>query len=109
MNNLKTGQPSLRSRARYFRPGLLTRCMPRSEYAGLLTPRGLELAAEFTPRGLELAAEYDAVRDNPELDCKSGMPNTMLDPPPMRIINGLERIIIRQEAYDIERIIYMGE
>ena len=71
---------------------------PRSEYLRLLTSRGRELAAE-----------YDAVTQNPELDCQQGMPKTMTDPTPFQIINGIERIIIRQQEYDIERIIYMGE
>ncbi len=81
----------------FFQPGAF-RGMPWSEYVQLLTPRGRELADE-----------YDPVTQNPELDCRQGMPKTMTDPTPIQILNGGDRIIIRQYEYDIERIIYMSD
>ncbi len=80
-----------------FVPGT-ARSMQPSEYARYLTPRARELAAE-----------YDPVTQNPELDCRQGMPKTMTDPTPMAIVNEGERIIIRQYEYDIERIVYMSD
>ena len=69
---------------------------PLSEYAYLLTERGKELAAA-----------YDPVTQFQELDCRQGMPTTMFDPVPMQLINNGDRILIRVQEYDIERIIYM--
>ncbi|MGI9258054.1 MAG: DUF6152 family protein [Gammaproteobacteria bacterium] len=80
-----------------FVPGA-ARIMQPSEYARYLTPRARELAAE-----------YDPVTQNPELDCRQGMPKTMTDPTPMAIVNDGERIVIRQYEYDIERIVYMSD
>ena len=80
-----------------FLPGA-ARDMQPSEYARYLTPRGRELADE-----------YDPVTQNPELDCRQGMPKAMTDPTPTEIISDSERIIIRQYEYDIERIVYMSD
>ncbi len=76
------------------------------------TARGMQPSAYaryLTPRAREIAAEYDPVTQNPELDCRQGMPKTMTDPTPMSIVNDGERIIIRQYEYDIERIVYMSD
>ncbi len=75
-----------------------SRGLSRAEYSRLLTSRGRELAAQ-----------YDPVTQNPELDCRQGMPKTMTDPTPIQIIDRGERIIVLQEEYDIERTIYMAE
>ncbi len=61
----------------------------------------------LTERGRELAASYDAVTQNPELDCKQGMPTTMFDPTPMQIVDAGDRILILGYEYDIERVIHM--
>lgn len=61
----------------------------------------------MTERGRELAATYDAVTQNPELDCRQGMPTTMFDPTPMQMIDAGDRILIHGYEYDIERIIHM--
>lgn len=71
--------------------------------------RPSEYARYLTLRGRELANQYDPVTQNPELDCRQGMPKTMTDPTPIEIVNGIERIIIRQYEYDIERIVYMSD
>ena len=70
---------------------------PRTEaYAGLLTERGRELAAQF-----------HAPRDNPELECRTGIPAHMFDPTPMEITDGGDRIHIHTEEYNVRRVIYM--
>ena len=61
----------------------------------------------LTERGRELAATYDAVTQNPELDCKQGMPTAMFDPTPIQIIDAGDRIFIHGYEYDIERVIHM--
>ncbi|NIW24113.1 MAG: hypothetical protein GWN29_05830, partial [Gammaproteobacteria bacterium] len=68
-----------------------------------------EDARYLTPRGRELAAAYDPVTQNPELDCRQGMPKTMTDPTPMEIVNEGDRILIRSYEYDVERTVYMDE
>ncbi len=68
-----------------------------------------EDARYLTPHALELAAQYDPVTQNPELECRQGMPKTMTDPTPMEIVDNGDRITIRQYEYDIERTIFMGE
>ena len=70
---------------------------PLSDYTHLLTERGRELASA-----------YDAVTQNPELDCRQGMPTTMFDPVPMQLLEEGERIVIRVQEYDIERIVHMN-
>jgi hypothetical protein len=64
----------------------------------------------FTDAGRELAQAYDPLKDNFELDCTQGMPEKMFDRgSPMEIVNEGERILIRLQEYDIERVIYMTE
>ncbi|MCY3729937.1 MAG: DUF6152 family protein [Rhodospirillaceae bacterium] len=62
----------------------------------------------LTQRGRELAALYVPARDDPELGCRQGMPTTMFDPVPMQIVDAGERILIRVQEYDIERIVHMA-
>ncbi len=68
-----------------------------------------EYARYLTPHAQELAAQYDPVTQNPELECRQGMPKTMTDPTPMEIVDGGDRIIIRQYEYDIERVVHMSD
>ena len=67
---------------------------------------------EYTPllteQGRALAATYDPVTQNPELECRQGMPGTMFDPVPMRIVDQGDRILIRVQEYDVERIVHMN-
>jgi hypothetical protein len=60
----------------------------------------------LTARGRELAATYDPVTQNPELSCRQGMPTTMFDPVPMQIIDQGDRILIRVQEYDVERVVH---
>ena len=70
---------------------------PFSSYEHLLTDRARELAVAFDP-----------VRDDPELECRQGMPTAMFDPTPMQIDDDGDRVIIRIQEYDVERIIYLN-
>ena len=75
------------------------------------TARGMqpsEDARYLTPRARDLAAQYDPVTQNPELECRQGMPKTMTDPTPMEIVDQGDRIMIRQYEYDVERTVYMS-
>lgn len=68
------------------------------EYAGLLTDRGRELASQ-----------YYGPRDNPEFECRTGIPTHMFDPVPMEITDGGDRIHIHTEEYNVRRVIYLTE
>lgn len=70
---------------------------PVSSYTGYLTARGRQLAAA-----------YDPVTENPELDCRTGMPATMFDPGQMLFEQHDDRIIVRIYEYDIERTIHLN-
>ncbi len=61
----------------------------------------------LTERGRELAASYNRATDDGELDCRQGMPTTMFDPVPMEFVNEGERILIRVQEYDVERVVHM--
>jgi hypothetical protein len=76
-------------------PGFYPR-PPVSSYAGYLTERGQRLAEA-----------YDPVTDNPELECRTGMPATMFDPGQMLIEQNGDRIDLRIYEYDIQRTIHM--
>ena len=67
-------------------------------YAGLLTEHGRELAAQFY-----------APRDNPELECRTGIPTHMFDPTPMEISDGGDRIHIHTEEYNVRRVVYLTD
>ncbi len=62
----------------------------------------------LTDQGRELAAGFVRARDDPELQCQQGMPTTMFDPVPMEFIDQGDRILIRIQEYDVERVVYMG-
>ena len=70
---------------------------PPSDYTPLLTERGRALAAT-----------YDPVTQNPELECRQGMPGTIFDPVPMHIVDEGDRILIRVQEYDVERIVNLS-
>lgn len=67
-------------------------------YSGLLTERGRELAATFY-----------APRDNPELECRTGIPTFMFDPGAMDIVDGGDRIHIETSEYNVKRVVYMTQ
>ncbi len=59
--------------------------------------------------GREQAATYDAPRDNPELECTTGIPSFMFDPSFMDVRDNGDRIDIELSEYNIKRVIYMTE
>ena len=61
----------------------------------------------LTEQGRALAAKFNVVTDHPELRCEQGMPTTMFDPVPMEIIDAGDRILIRVEEHDVERVVYL--
>ncbi len=63
----------------------------------------------LTEQGREAMAGYDAARDNPELRCRTGMPVTMFDPPPMVFSQEGTTLTLRLMEYDVERTIYLDE
>ncbi|MFP6829725.1 MAG: DUF6152 family protein [Gammaproteobacteria bacterium] len=68
------------------------------EYAGLLTEHGRELAAQ-----------YYGPTDNPELECRTGIPTHMFDPVPMEIADGGDRIHIQTLEYNVKRAVYLTD
>jgi hypothetical protein len=70
-------------------------------------PRPSTYTHLLTEQGRALAATFDPPTDNLELKCQQGMPTTMFDPTPMQIVDGGDRILIRLEEYDIERIVHL--
>jgi hypothetical protein len=78
-------------------PGIYPR-PPASSYTGYLTSRGQTLAAE-----------YNAVTDNPELECRTGMPSTMFDPGQLTFEEMGDRIVISVYEYDSVRTVHMNE
>ena len=54
-------------------------CHPLADYVPLLTDRGREVAATYNPP-----------TDDPELECRSGMPTPMWDPTSMQIIDQVQ-------------------
>ncbi len=78
-------------------PGVYPR-PPTSSYTGFLTDRGQTLAAA-----------YNAVSDNPELECRTGMPSTMFDPGQLTFEQQGDQIVIRVYEYDSVRTVHMNE
>ncbi|MBT5560604.1 MAG: hypothetical protein HOJ88_12005 [Proteobacteria bacterium] len=72
-------------------------------------PSPEEYAALLTEVGRARAAEYFAPTDNPELECRSGVPTNMFDPTPMEIIDDGDRILIHTEEHDLVRTVHMTE
>ncbi len=63
---------------------------------------------QLTDRGRELFAQYDAVTDNPELECRTGIVTSMMDTAPIRFVDEGDRIIIDLEDFNAERVIYLN-
>ena len=72
-------------------------------------PHPEEYANLLTDRGRELAAQYYAPRDNPELECRTGIPTHMFDPTPMEMTDGGDRIHIETLEYNVKRVIYLSD
>lgn len=71
---------------------------PQEQYANLLTERGRELAAQ-----------YYGPTDNPEWECRTGIPTHMFDPTPMEVSDGGDRIHIETLEYNVKRVIYLTD
>lgn len=69
-----------------------------NSYSGLLTERGREVAATFY-----------APTDNPELECRTGIPTFMFDPSFMELRNDGDSIYMELSEYNITRTIYMTD
>ena len=80
-------------------------------WSGRLGPRPQpeEYSALLTEDGRALAAQFYAPTDNPELECRTGIPTHMFDPTPMEITDGGDRIHIRTQEYDVRRVVYLTE
>ena len=59
--------------------------------------------------GRELASQFYAPRDNPELECRTGIPTHMFDPGAMEVRNDGDQIYMQTSEYNVERIVYMTE
>lgn len=63
----------------------------------------------LTERGRELAAAYYGPTDNPEWECRTGIPTHMFDPTPMEVRNAGDQIHIETLEYNVQRIIYLTD
>ena len=70
-------------------------------------PQSDEYHHLLTERGREVAAEFYAPRDNPELECRTGVGASMMDPMPLRIADEGDRISIHQAEYNVHRTIWL--
>lgn len=72
-------------------------------------PHPEEYADLLTERGRELAAQYYGPTDNPEFECRTGIPTHMFDPTPMEVTDGGDRIHIETLEYNVKRVIYLTD
>jgi hypothetical protein len=70
-------------------------------------PRADQYVDVLTETGHETLARYYAPRDNPDFECRTGMPHHMFDPLPMEITDAGDRIIIETLEYNVKRVIYL--
>ncbi len=70
-------------------------------------PQADEYHHLLTERGREVAAEYYAPRDNPELECRTGVGASMMDPMPLRIVDEGDRVSIHQAEYNVHRTVWL--
>ena len=61
----------------------------------------------LTDRGREAAAQFYAPRDNPELECRTGVGASMMDPMPLEILDEGDRIVVHQSEYNVRRTIWL--
>lgn len=73
--------------------------------------RGRPAPADYqhllTERGREVAAQFYAPRDNPELECRTGVGASMMDPMPLEIIDEGDHIVVHQSEYNLRRTIWL--
>jgi hypothetical protein len=63
----------------------------------------------LTPAALAAKAAWDPLTDDPSLKCiAQGMPGVMVNPFPIQFVDEGERIVLRVEEWDTERIIFMS-
>lgn len=70
-------------------------------------PTAADFENQFTARGRELLAQFNAATDNPELECRTGVVPSMMDPNAMEILDEDDRIIIHSEEYNVRRTVYL--
>jgi hypothetical protein len=70
-------------------------------------PQADEYHHLLTERGREAAAQFYAPRDNPELECRTGLGASMMDPMPFEIIDEGDRILVHQAEYNVHRTIWL--
>ena len=70
-------------------------------------PQADEYHHLLTDRGREVAAQFYAPRDNPELECRTGVGASMMDPMPLEIIDEGDRIVVHQSEYNVRRTIWL--
>ena len=63
----------------------------------------------LTEHGRALAAQYYGPTDNPEFECRTGIPTNMFDPTPMEITDGGDRIHIETLEHNVKRVIYLTD
>ena len=64
----------------------------------------------LTPQAQAALDAYDARTDDPSLNCvKPGMPNAILNPYPIELIDEGDRIVQRIEEWDQQRVFHMSE
>lgn len=72
-------------------------------------PPAAQYAGSLSEAGRETLARYYGPRDNPDYDCRTGMPHHMFDPLPMEITDGGDQIHIETLEYNVKRIIYLSD
>jgi hypothetical protein len=72
-------------------------------------PAAQQYAGSLSETGRETFAQYYGPRDNPDYDCRTGMPHHMFDPMPMEITDGGDRIHIETLEYNVKRVIYLSD
>jgi hypothetical protein len=72
-------------------------------------PRAEQYAGRLSEAGREAFTRYDPPRDNPDYECRTGMPHHMFDPLPMEITDGGDRVHIETLEYNVKRVIYLSD
>ena len=72
-------------------------------------PAAEQYAGSLSETGRETFARYDGPRDNPDYECRTGMPHHMFDPMPMEITDGGDRVHIETLEYNVKRVIYLSD
>ena len=73
----------------------------------LSRPTAADFETQLTDRGRALLAQFNAVTDNPELECRTGVVPSMMDPNALEIVDEGDRIIIHAEEYNVRRTVYL--